>query len=129
MTLRPLLYTPFIHKKDNYPSNCPPVRLFYGFFYLCLLTDTASQVVQLRAPYLTSSDHLNLLHIGGMYRPCLLNADTVGSLPDSESLTAASALSLQDNAFKYLNPLAVAFLDLTVHLYSVTYIEVINLLL
>lgn len=50
-------------EKDNYLSNCPFVRLPYGFLYLCLLTDAASQVVQLSTSYLTSSDHFNLLNV------------------------------------------------------------------
>ena len=92
-------------------------KLSDELFHLCLLTNAVSQVVQLSTSYFTLSDYFDLLYIGRMYRPGLLNADTVGGFSYSEGLTIASTLSLQNNTLENLDSLAVTLFDLTVYTY------------
>ena len=52
--------------------------------------------------------------------------DTVGSLSNSESLSVAAALSLQYNAFEYLDSLTVTLFDLAVYLNGIADFKLIN---
>ena len=65
------------------------------------------------------SHYFNLLYVGRMKRPGLLNTDSAGVLAHREGGAAASALLLQDNAFKHLNSLAVTLFDLAVYFYGI----------
>ena len=58
-----------------------------------------------------------------MYRPCFLNAYAVRALTNSEGLFASAALSFQDNAFEYLDTLAVTLFDFTVNFNGITNAE------
>ena len=59
-----------------------------------------------------------------MQRPCLFNTDSVGILSYSESLSCSAALSLQNSTLEYLDSLTVSFLDLTIYLYGVSYMNI-----
>ena len=55
--------------------------------------------------------------------PCLLYADAVGVLSNGEGLSCSAVLSLDHNALKDLDSLAVTLFDLVVYLYGITYME------
>ena len=118
-------------KRDSHHSGCPSyrIRLFYQFFNFGLLAYPVSQVVQFGSSYFTFSYQLNLLYIGRVQRPCLLNADAVGALSYGKGSSVAAALLFQDNTFKYLDSFTVTFFDFTLNSYGITNGKFRNLLL
>ena len=98
--------------------------LFHQFLNLRLLTNTISQVVQLRTSYLTSADYFDLFNVGRVNRPSLFHANPVGGFPYSESFSGACSLSLKNHAFKNLDSFSVSFLDLAVYLHGIAYIKI-----
>ena len=72
----------------------PEIILSDDFLDLGALAGTLSQVVKFRSSYFTVTDNFDLLYIGRVKRPCLLDADTVGSFSYGECLTVSAALSL-----------------------------------
>ncbi len=83
------------------------------------LAYAAAQVVQLSTANLTAANNLELSNVRGMYREGLLYAYAVRNAANGYGLVYASVLLSNDDAFEYLNTLAVALLDLCVYLNGV----------
>ena len=83
------------------------------------LAYAAAQVVQLSTTNLTAANNLELSNVRGMYREGLLHAYAVRNAANGYGLVYASVLLSNDDAFEYLNTLAVALLDLCVYLNGV----------
>ena len=101
-------------------------RLFNNLFNLSCLTDSVSEVVKLSTSYLTLSDNFDLLNIGRMKGPGLLNAYAVGDLTYGEGLTVRSVLSLDNGSLEDLNSGLLALYDAVVNLNGITYAELSN---
>jgi len=83
------------------------------------LAYATAQVVQLSTANLTAANNLELSNVRGMYREGLLYAYAVRNAANGYGLVYASVLLSNDDAFEYLNTLAVALLDLCVYLNGV----------
>ena len=80
----------------------------------------AAQVVKLSTANLTAANNnLELSNVRGMYQEGLLYAYAVRNAANGYGLVYASVLLSNDDAFEYLNTLAVALLDLCVYLNGV----------
>lgn len=94
-----------------------------NFLDLCPLACALSEVEEFCSSDLTAAYDLNVSYVRGMKRPCLLNTNAVGHLTNCECLADACALTLDNNAFEDLNSLTVAFFDLAMYAYCITYTE------
>ena len=101
-------------------------KLFNSFLNLCSLTDSVSEVVKSCSANLTLSDNFDLLNIGRMKGPGLLNAYAVGNLTYGEGLTVRSVLSLDNGSLEDLNSGLLALYDTVVNLNGITYVELSN---
>ena len=79
------------------------------------LAYATAQVVQLSTANLTAANNLELSNVRRMYREGLLYAYAVRNAANGYGLVYASVLLSNDDAFEYLNTLAVALLDLCVY--------------
>ena len=71
------------------------------------LAYATAQVVQLSTANLTAANNLELSNVRGMYREGLLYAYAVRNAANGYGLVYASVLLSNDDAFEYLNTLAV----------------------
>ena len=72
------------------------------------LAYATAQVVQLSTANLTAANNLELSNVRRMYREGLLYAYAVRNAANGYGLVYASVLLSNDDAFEYLNTLAVA---------------------
>ena len=87
------------------------------------LADAVAQVVELRAPHVAASRHLDLLDLRRVQRERALDADAERLLADREGLAHAVALALDDDALEDLRAAARALDDLEVDAHAIARVE------
>ena len=94
---------------------------------LGILTDLVTQVIQLRASYLTVADDVNLDNVGRMDREDLLHAAAVRNASDGEGFGDAAAVLGDNGTLEHLNSLARTLNDFVVDANGVTDVDLGNL--
>ena len=94
-----------------------------GFLDLGSLALQRTQVVQLGAANLTTTDHFNVVDAGAVQRERTLDADAVRHATHGERLTDAAIALGHHSAFKSLKTLAAAFHNLHENANGVTDVE------
>ena len=94
-----------------------------ALFDLRSLTGPVAKVIELSPANNTMANDLDMADTGAVVGEGSLNADTVADTANGEGLADAAALHLDDDAFKVLKPLAVAFNDLDVNTHGVADLE------
>ena len=94
-----------------------------ALFDLRSLTGPVAKVIELSPANNTMANDLDMAGTGAVVGEGSLNADTVADTANGEGLADAAALHLDDDAFKVLKPLAVAFNDLDVNTHGVADLE------
>ena len=94
-----------------------------ALFDLRSLTDPVAKVIELSPANNTMANDLDMSDTGAVVGEGSLNTDAVAYAANGEGLADAAALHLDDDAFKVLKPLAVAFNDLDVNTHGVADLE------
>lgn len=94
-----------------------------ALFDLRSLTGPVAKVIELSPANNTMANDLDMADTGAVVREGSLNTDAVAYAANGEGLADAAALHLDDDAFKVLKPLAVAFNDLDVNTHGVADLE------
>ena len=94
-----------------------------ALFDLRSLTGPVAKVIELSPANNTMANDLNMADTGAVVGEGSLNTDAVAYAANGEGLADAAALHLDDDAFKVLKPLAVAFNDLDVNTHGVADLE------
>ena len=94
-----------------------------ALFDLRSLTGPVAKVIELSPANNTMANDLNMADTGAVVGEGSLNTDAVAYAANGEGLADAAALHLDDDAFKVLKPLAVAFNDLNVNTHGVADLE------
>ena len=94
-----------------------------ALFDLRSLTDPVAKVIELSPANNTMANDLDMADTGAVVGEGSLNTDAVAYAANGEGLADAAALHLDDDAFKVLKPLAVAFNDLDVNTHGVADLE------
>ena len=97
------------------------------FLDLGLLAAELSQIVQFRSSDLAAAYHLDLLYVGRIHGPCLLDTDSAALLTHRKGSAVSAALNLQNRTLEDLNPGAFALLNTVVDTDCVTDVEFRNL--
>ena len=87
------------------------------------LADPTAQVVELGAPNVASSGHLDPLDLRRVQRERTLDADPEGLLADGERLARAVSLALDHDAFEHLRAAARSLDHLEVHAHAIAGVE------
>ena len=90
-----------------------------ALFDLRSLTGPVAKVIELSPANNTVANDLDMADTGAVVGEGSLNTDAVAYAANGEGLADAAALHLDDDAFKVLKPLAVAFNDLNVNTHGV----------
>ena len=90
-----------------------------ALFDLRSLTGPVAKVIELSPANNTMANDLDMADTGAVVGEGSLNTDAVAYAANGEGLADAAALHLDDDAFKVLKPLAVAFNDLDVNTHGV----------
>ena len=90
-----------------------------ALFDLRSLTGPVAKVIELSPANNTVANDLDMADTGAVVGEGSLNTDAVAYAANGEGLADAAALHLDDDAFKVLKPLAVAFNDLDVNTHGV----------
>lgn len=90
-----------------------------ALFDLRSLTGPVAKVIELSPANNTMANDLDMSDTGAVVWEGSLNTDAVAYAANGEGLADAAALHLDDDAFKVLKPLAVAFNDLNVNTHGV----------
>lgn len=90
-----------------------------ALFDLRSLTGPVAKVIELSPANNTMANDLDMADTGAVVGEGSLNTDAVAYAANGEGLADAAALHLDDDAFKVLKPLAVAFNDLNVNTHGV----------
>ena len=93
----------------------------YGF------SGSITKEIKFRTSGFSASDRLYVDDVGAVQWENTLDTLVVDYPSDSERFINAATLSADHGAYKYLNPLFVAFSDLTVDLDDIAYLEVRNI--
>jgi hypothetical protein len=88
-----------------------------------------SKIVELGSADLAASHNLNSLNQGRVQLEAALDANSVRNPPDGIRFVNARTAAFDDNSFKYLNTLTLAFSDFHVNLDGVTRLELWYVLL
>ncbi len=99
------------------------------FLNLSSLTNSVSEVVELSSANLTASYNLYLVNNRRVKREYSFDTATVCNTSYSESLVDSAVLLCNYSTLKDLDTALVAFLDLNVNLYGITYVELRNIFL
>ena len=94
-----------------------------ALFDLRSLTGPVAKVIELSPANSTVANDLDMADTGAVVGEGSLNTDAVAYAANGEGLADAAALHLDDDAFKVLKPLAVAFNDLDVNTHGVADLE------
>ena len=94
-----------------------------ALFDLRSLTGPVAKVIELSPANNTVANDLDMADTGAVVGGGSLNTDAVAYAANGEGLADAAALHLDDDAFKVLKPLAVAFNDLDVNTHGVADLE------
>ena len=94
-----------------------------ALFDLRSLTGPVAKVIELSPANNTVANDLDMADTGAVVGEGSLNTDAVAYAANGEGLADAAALHLDDDAFKVLKPLAVAFNDLDVNTHGVADLE------
>lgn len=94
-----------------------------ALFDLRSLTGPVAKVIELSPANNTMANDLDMADTGAVVGEGSLNTDAVAYAANGEGLADAAALHLDDDAFKVLKPLAVAFNDLNVNTHGVADLE------
>ena len=94
-----------------------------ALFDLRSLTGPVAKVIELSLANNTMANDLDMADTGAVVGEGSLNTDAVAYAANGEGLADAAALHLDDDAFKVLKPLAVAFNDLDVNTHGVADLE------
>lgn len=94
-----------------------------ALFDLRSLTGPVAKVIELSPANNTVANDLDMADTGAVVGEGSLNTDAVAYAANGEGLADAAALHLDDDAFKVLKPLAVAFNDLNVNTHGVADLE------
>ena len=94
-----------------------------ALFDLRSLTGPVAKVIELSPANNTMANDLDMSDTGAVVGEGSLNTDAVAYAANGEGLADAAALHLDDDAFKVLKPLAVAFNDLNVNTHGVADLE------
>ena len=94
-----------------------------ALFDLRSLTGPVAKVIDLSPANNTVANDLDMADTGAVVGEGSLNTDAVAYAANGEGLADAAALHLDDDAFKVLKPLAVAFNDLDVNTHGVADLE------
>lgn len=94
-----------------------------ALFDLRSLTGPVAKVIELSPANNTMANDLDMSDTGAVVGEGSLNTDAVAYAANGEGLADAAALHLDDDAFKVLKPLAVAFNDLDVNTHGVADLE------
>ena len=94
-----------------------------ALFDLRSLTGPVAKVIELSPANNTMANDLDMADSGAVVGEGSLNTDAVAYAANGEGLADAAALHLDDDAFKVLKPLAVAFNDLDVNTHGVADLE------
>ena len=94
-----------------------------ALFNLRSLTGPVAKVIELSPANNTMANDLDMADTGAVVGEGSLNTDAVAYAANGEGLADAAALHLDDDAFKVLKPLAVAFNDLDVNTHGVADLE------
>ena len=94
-----------------------------ALFDLRSLTGPVAKVIELSPANNTVANDLDMADTGAVLGEGSLNTDAVAYAANGEGLADAAALHLDDDAFKVLKPLAVAFNDLDVNTHGVADLE------
>ena len=84
------------------------------------LTDSVTQIVELRTSYLTDADDVYLLNVGRVEREGLLNAYAVRNSSDREGLGDSAAVLCNNGSLEHLDSFSRTLLDLVVNTDGVT---------
>ena len=96
-------------------------------FNLCCLTNSVTQIVELRAANLRLTEYYNLVNVGRVDREGLLHTYAVGNTSYGEGLGNAAAMSGNNGTLEKLDSFLLALSDTDVNLYTVTDLELRNL--
>ena len=94
-----------------------------ALFDLRSLTGPVAKVIELSPANNTVANDLDMADTGAVVGEGSLNTDAVAYAANGEGLADTAALHLDDDAFKVLKPLAVAFNDLDVNTHGVADLE------
>ena len=94
-----------------------------ALFDLRSLTGPVAKVIELSPANNTVANDLDMADTRAVVGEGSLNTDAVAYAANGEGLADAAALHLDDDAFKVLKPLAVAFNDLDVNTHGVADLE------
>ena len=94
-----------------------------ALFDLRSLTGPVAKVIELSPANNTMANDLDMADTGAVVGEGSLNTDAVAYAANGEGLADAAALHLDDDAFKVLKPLTVAFNDLDVNTHGVADLE------
>ena len=94
-----------------------------ALFDLRSLTGPVAKVIELSPANNTMANDLDMADTGAVVGEGSLHTDAVAYAANGEGLADAAALHLDDDAFKVLKPLAVAFNDLDVNTHGVADLE------